>query len=104
MIQAAIIGISLKDLFDMELWQFICYLEGFRRRQIYDQINSVISSARTGQYVGQYWTGKRAPDANNIINKLYAEIENKNLSTVEDDDKVAEDKINQLKNNLKMFD
>lgn len=102
MIQAAIIGISLKDLFDMELWQFICYLEGFRRRQIYDQINSVVNSVRTGQYVGQYWTGKRAPDANNIINKLYAEVENKNLATVEDGK--AEDKINQLKENLKMFD
>lgn len=97
-------GISLKDLFDMELWQFVCYMEGFRRKQVYEQINSVISAVRTGQYVGQYWTGKRAPDANNIINKLYAEIENKNFTSKEDDDKVAGEKIDQLKENLKMFD
>ena len=96
-------GISLKDLFDMDLWQFVCYMEGYRRRQIYDQINNVVSAVRIGQYVGQYWTGKRAPDANNIINKLYAEI-NSSIVTVEDDNKVAEEKIDQLKNNLKMFD
>lgn len=97
-------GISFKDLFDMELWQFVCYMEGFRRKQILEQINSVVSAVRTGQYVGQYWTGKRAPDASNIINKLYAEIENKDFTSKEDDDKVAEEKIDQLKNNLKMFD
>lgn len=97
-------GISLKDLFDMDLWQFVCYMEGYRKRQIYDQINSVVNAVRIGQQVGQYWTGKRAPDAQNTINKLYAELDKNNLSTVEDDDKVAEEKISQLKNNLKMFD
>lgn len=96
--------ISLKDLFDMELWQFVCYMEGYRRKQIYEQINYVVNAVRTGQYVGQYWTGKRAPDARNIINKLYAEIENKNLSSVKDEDEVAEEKIKQLKENLKVFD
>ena len=97
-------GISLKDLFDMDLWQFVCYMEGYRRRQIQDQINNIISSVRIGQQVGQYWTGKKAPDANNVINKLYAEIDKNALALPEESDNLAKDKIKNLKNNLKMFD
>lgn len=94
--------ISLSELFDMDLWQFICYIEGNRKKRILSQIDDVVSAARIGMYVGQYWTGKRAPDANNTINKLASQLDNKVPEENEDDDAI--ERIEMLKENLKKFD
>ena len=86
----------------MEYWQFVCYMEGYRQRQILNQIDYVINAVRIGQYTGQYWTGKRAPDANKIINMLQAELDKK--VTADEEEMSDEDKIKKLKENLSRFD
>lgn len=97
------VGISFTELFDMELWQFLCYIEGYNKRAIQTEISNVLLAVRTGQYAGQYFTGKRAPDANKVIDKLQKCYDGE-IEANEESDEVAEDKINKLKENLKLFD
>lgn len=100
--QAAIIGISYSDLFDMEYWQFVCYMEGYRRRQIQNDINSIINAVRIGRYVGKYTLGNKAPDAEKLISIL--EDEMNNTKNKEEDEETDEEKIDKLKQNLARFD
>ena len=101
--QAAIIGISYRDLFDMEYWQFVCYMEGYRRRQIQNDINSIINAVRIGKYVGKYTLNNKAPDAEKLISMLEDEMNNKITKTNEDEES-DEEKIDRLKQNLARFD
>ncbi len=87
----------------MEFWQFICYLEGYRENRINKQIDDILNAARIGAYVGQYWTGKKAPDAKNLVSKLEAMLDRDYVEKIVEE-KTDEEKIEELKEKLKLFD
>lgn len=86
----------MTEVFEMDLWQLSCYMEGYNERVIRDKVSMVELAVLTGQYTGQYFSGKKAPDPNNLINK----IRNSNESSSDDE---AEKKIAELKKQLKYF-
>ena len=97
------VGISFTELFDMELWQFLCYIEGYNKRTIQQEISNILLAVRTGQYTGQYFTGKRAPDANKLVQRLEKAYNGEEDEDAESEE-VAKEKIEKLKQNLKLFD
>ena len=97
------VGISFTELFDMELWQFLCYIEGYNKRIIQQEISNILLAVRTGQYAGQYFTGKRAPDANKLVQRLEKAYDGEEDEDTESEE-VAKEKIEKLKQNLKLFD
>lgn len=90
----------MTEVFEMDLWQFLCYIDGYNQRVVREKISNVELAVLTGQYTGQYFTGKKATDPNvvvrDIINSLKGESEQE--TTVK-----AEDKIKELKKHLKYF-
>ena len=88
----------MTEVFEMDLWQFFCYIEGYNERIVQMQIRNVELAVLTGQYTGQYFTGKRATDPNKIINEIINSLSDN--SKVEED---AEQKIKELKKQLKYF-
>lgn len=82
----------------MDLWQFLCYIDGYNERIIQMQIRNVELAVLTGQYTGQYFTGKKATDPHKIIKEIVG-----SLSSNVEIEQNAEEKIKEFKKQLKYF-
>lgn len=99
--EAAILGLSMTEVFEMDLWQFLCYIDGYNERIEEERIRNVELSVLIGRYVGQYFSGKRAPDPKSVIKDIHNSMNSNNEDN--DADKDAEYEINKLKKQLKCF-
>lgn len=88
----------MTEVFEMDLWQLFCYIDGHNERVVQTQIRNVELAVLTGQYTGQYFTGKKAPDPNKIIKEIVGSLSN-NIEI----EQSAEEKIKEFKKQLKYF-
>ena len=94
-------GLSLNEAFEMDLWQFVCYMEGYNSKLARQEISNVVLAVRTGNYTGQYFTGKRAQDPKKDIHELE---EIASFSRYKDTKKISdEEKLERLKKTMKYF-
>lgn len=94
-------GLSLNEAFEMDLWQFVCYMEGYNSKLARQEISNVALAVRTGNYTGQYFTGKRASDPNKTIKQLE---EAASFDRYKDTKQVSdEEKLKRLKNQMRYF-
>ena len=85
----------------MDLWQFVCYMEGYNSKLARNEMSNVALAVRTGNYTGQYFTGKKAPDPNKDIQELEQAA---SFSRYKDNKKVSdEEKLERLKKSMKYF-
>ena len=85
----------------MDLWQFVCYMEGYNSKLARTEISNIALAVRTGNYTGQYFTGKKAPDPKKDIQELE---EMSSFGRYKDNKKISdEEKLERLKKSMKYF-
>ena len=85
----------------MDLWQFFCYLDGYELQQIEKLQGYLYLAQQVGIRTGQYFSGKKAPDASIEFDRLSS---CSNKVYMEHYEEKAEEKIDNLKEQLKLFD
>jgi hypothetical protein len=104
--QTAILGISLNEVFEMDLWQFVCYMKGFDAKQRMESIANLALAVRIALYSsGSAFSKRRPPDAkaekkelDNEIMEILSDREREITQKLSD-----EEQIELLKKQMKYF-
>lgn len=94
-------GLSLNEAFEMDLWQFVCYMEGYNSKLARTEMSNIALAVRTGNYTGQYFTGKRTSDPKKELQELEDVA---SFNRYKDTKKISdEEKLERLKKTMKYF-
>ena len=96
--EAAILGLSINEVFEMDLWQLFYYMEGYEQRKI-ETLQMYLNLA---QYTNMCFGGKRSDVRGEFdrLDSLKYQIYTKEEDTIESD----EQKIQNIKDDFKLFD
>lgn len=104
--QTAIFGLSLNEVFEMDLWQFVCYMEGFEAKRKMQDISDLVLACKIAIYsAGNAFSKRRPPDAKAELK----EIDNNIISILSGKEKEVENKLTDeeqialLKKQMKYF-
>lgn len=75
--QTAILGLSVNDMFEMDLWQFVCYIEGYEAKCKKQELSNLELALDIAIYsAGSAFAKRKVPDANKQYNNIQNDIQN----------------------------
>lgn len=94
--QTAILGLSVNDMFEMDLWQFVCYIEGYEARQKRQELSNFDLALDIAIYsAGSAYSKRKVPDANKQYDDIQTDIRNILIGNSKEESKKEEEERTQ---------
>ena len=100
-------GLSINDMFEMDLWQFVCYMDGYEAKCRKQDLSYLMLALNISAYsAGNAFSKQKKPDAQKQYNDISEDINGILLGKQEDkvaEEKKAQDELDLVKKQLTRY-